>query len=57
MILLKVKQGHLIRDRHFDSSQFLLLLLLLKVFKSIALKYLHDSSAEYSDAAVDVSIF
>ena len=57
MILVKVKQGHLIRDRHFDSSQFLLLLLLLKVFKSIALKYLHDSSAEYSKAAVDVSIF
>ena len=59
MILLKVKQGHLdsLRDRHFDSSQFLLLLLLLNVFRSIALKYLHDSNVECSDAAVDGSIF
>ena len=39
--------------RHLDSSQFLRLLLLLKVFRSITLKYLHDSNAEYSDAAVN----
>ena len=34
-------------DRHLDSSQFLRLLLRLKVFRSIALKYLHDSNAKY----------
>ena len=39
-------------DSHLDSSQFLRLLLQLKVFRSITLKYLHDSNAEYSDAAV-----
>ena len=44
-------------DRHLDSSQFLRLLLRLKVFRSITLKYLHDSNAEYSDAAADGSIF
>ena len=53
MTLLKVKQGN--RDRY--NSQFLLLLLRLKEFKSIKLIYLHDSNAEYSDVAVDGSIF
>ena len=46
-----------LRDRHRDSSQFLRLLLRLKVFRSITLKYLHDSNAEYSDAPVDGSTF
>ena len=39
-------------DCHFGSSQFGHLLLWLKVFRSIPLKYLHDWNAEYWDAAV-----
>ena len=39
-------------DCHFGSSQFCRFLLRLKVFRSITFKYLHDSKAEYSDAAV-----
>ena len=50
-------QPRALRDRHLDSSQFLRLLLRLKVFRSITLKYLHDSNAEYSDAPVDGSTF
>jgi len=50
-------QTRALRDHHLDSSQFLRLLLWLKVFRSIMLKYLHDSNAGYSDAAVDGSIF
>ena len=48
-------QTRALRDRH--NSQFLRLLLRLKVFKSITLIYLHDSNAENSDVAVDGSIF
>ena len=48
---LKVKQGHF-ETRHFGSSQFCRLLLRLKVFRSVALEYLHDSNADYSNAAV-----
>ena len=50
MTLLKVKQGHF--KTHLDSWQFLRLLLQLKVLRSITLKYLYASKAEYSDAAV-----
>ena len=45
-------QTRALGDSHLDSSQFLRLLLRLKVFRSKTLKYLHDSNAEYSDAAV-----
>ena len=55
MTLLKVKQGHF--ECHLDSSQFFRLLLRLKVFRSITLKYLYDSNAEYTDGAVEGSIF
>ena len=51
MTLLKVKQETAI------IHNFLRLLLRLKEFKSITLIYLHDSNAEYSDVAVDGSIF
>ena len=51
MTLLKVKQRHFHGDGHLDSSQFFPLLLRLKVFRSIALKYLHDPNTEYIDAA------
>ena len=51
LALLKVKQGH------FENAILILhklfcLLLQLKVSRSITLKYLHHSNAEYSDAAV-----
>ena len=55
MIFLKVKQGHL--ESAILIFTILRLLLLLKVFRSITLKYLPDLNAEYSDAAVDGSIF
>ena len=55
MTLLKVKQGHF--ECHLDSSQFFRLLLRLKVFRSITLKYRYDSNAECSDGAVEGSIF
>ena len=45
---LKVKQGH------FETSIFVVhnfVVLRLKVFRSIRLKYLHYSNSEYSDAA------
>ena len=48
---LKVKQGHF-ETAIFGSSQFCRLLLRLKVFRSVALEYLHDSNADYSNAAV-----
>ena len=56
MTLLKVKQ------RHFEIAvlilhNFLRLLLRLRVFWNISLKYLGDSNAEYSDAAVKGSYF
>ena len=38
-------------DGYVDSSQLFCLLLRLKVFRSIALKYVCDSNTEYSDAA------
>ena len=51
----KVKQGHL------ETAIFILhnfyVFMRLKVFRSITLKYLNDSSSEYSDAAVDGSLF
>ena len=50
-------QARALRGRHLDPSQLLRLLLRLKVFRSITLKYLHDSNAEYSDAAVGRSTF
>ena len=37
--------------RHFDCPKCFLLLP-LKVFRGITLKYLHDSNSEYGDAAV-----
>ena len=50
--LLKVnkegKKGSWLWDHHLDSSQFFRLLLRLKVFRSLTLKYLYDSNAEYS---------
>ena len=55
MTLLKVKQGHL--ETAILIFHNLRLLLRLKVFWSKTLKYLQDSNAEYSDAAVDGSIF
>ena len=48
---LKVKQGHF-ETAIVGSSQFCRLLLRLKVFRSVALEYLHDSNADYSNAAV-----
>ena len=51
----KVKQGHL------ETAIFILhnfyVFMRLKEFRSITLKYLNDSSSEYSDAAVDGSLF
>ena len=47
---LKVKQGHFETD--FCCSQFCRVLIRLKVFRSIRLKYLHYSNGDYSDAAV-----
>ena len=46
-------QTRALGDSHLDSSQFLRLLLQLKVFRSITLKYLHDSNAEYRDGAIE----
>ena len=46
-------QTRALGDSHLDSSQFLRLLLRLKVFRSITLKYLHDSNAEYRDGAIE----
>ena len=52
---LKVKQGH------FETAILILYnfssFLQLKVFRSITLKYLYDSNADYSDGAVQGSIF
>ena len=48
---LKIKKGHF-ENSQLDSSLFFRLLLRLKVFRSITLKYIYDSNAEYSDAAV-----
>ena len=45
-------QTRAVWDRHVDCSQFFRLLLRLKVFRSMILKYLYDSNAEYSDGAV-----
>ena len=45
-------QTRALLDRHFGSSKFCRLLLRIKVFKSITFKYLRNSNAEYSDAAV-----
>ena len=38
-------------DRHLGSSLFFRLVLRLKVFRSIAFKYVHDYNTQYSDAA------
>ena len=51
MILPKVKEGHL-ETAIFILHNFYVFHYGLKVFRSITLKYLHDSNAEYSDGAV-----
>ena len=56
MILLKVKQGHL-EAAILILHNFYVFYYGLKVFRSIKLKYLHDSNAEYSDGAVEGCIF
>ena len=42
---------------HFGSSQFCHLLLQLKVFRSITLKYLHDSNDEWCNCLIKGSYF
>ena len=45
-------QTRAVWDRHVDCSQFFRLLLRLKVFRSMILKYLYDSNAEYRTVMV-----
>ena len=56
MILLKVKQGHL-ESAILILHNFYVFYHGLKVFRSITVKYLHDSNAEYSDGAFKGCIF
>ena len=50
MTLLKVRQGHL---ETAIIHNFYVFYYGLKVFRSITLKYLHDSNAEYRDGAIE----
>ena len=52
MTLLKVKQGHYETAILIILIQFVLRLLCLQVFRSVTVKYLHDSNVVYGDAAV-----
>ena len=52
LALLKVKQGHFENVILILHNFFVFYTLQLKVFRSITLKYLHHSNAEYRDAAV-----
>ena len=56
MKLLKVKEGHL-ETAILILHNFYVFYFGLKVFRSITLKYLYDSNAEYSDGAVEGCIF
>ena len=52
MKLLKVKEGHL-ETAILILHNFYVFYFGLKVFRSITLKYLYDSNAEYRDGAIE----